>query len=269
MQLAWITDAHMEWMSQEHLDTVYSSLRDSEASAIVVSGDISNAKHIKKSLKLLAGLPAPVYFVLGNHDIYGSSFDYVHNIVRKSVEQNKSLIWLTESVPIQLTDQTFLVGHDSWADGRAGAGQKSGYLINDYRSISDFRGLSVGSVFSLMETLADTATRRINKQIRKIIEPIKGTHVIVVTHCPPFARAAKYRGGPTDPTYIPHFSNIHMGKMLRKVAADTGCRISVLCGHTHEECRMSINDKIGIWVGKPMSVYSVPVYTVVDADLGC
>jgi Icc-related predicted phosphoesterase len=267
MKIAWITDPHMEWMSKDHLHTIYGSLRDSETDAVVVSGDISDSRNIKSALALFASLDMymPVYFVLGNHDIYGSSFDYVHTMVRKSVRHSKNLVWLSESAPIQLTDDTYLIGQDGWADGRAGAGQSSGFLINDYRSISDFRGLPVGSVFGLMEKRADLASKKLMTQIRKI----GAKHIIVVTHAPPFVDACLYRGRPTDPWYIPHFSNVGMGRMLEEVVEEVGCRITVLCGHTHDECRKNISNKIAVWVGPPMSVYNIPVYTVVDADIGC
>jgi 3',5'-cyclic-AMP phosphodiesterase len=271
MKLAWISDPHMEWMAQEHLDTIYNSLRDSETEGVIVSGDISDSRNIKKSLSLFARLPIPVYFVLGNHDTYGSSFEYVRNMIRKSVRHSSYLVWLTESAPVQLTEQTYLIGHDGWADGRAGLGQQSGYMINDYQSISDFRGMSIGSVFTLMQKKADLASRRLETQIRKLGAEADASHlhIIIVTHAPPFEEACLYQGHATDPYYIPHFSNIGMGQMLEKVTRDVGCRVSVLCGHTHHEHRININNKIGVWVGPPMSVYNVPVYTVVDADLGC
>ena len=271
MKLAWITDAHMEWMSQDHLDTIHNSLLDSETAAVIMSGDISNSTNIRKSLNLLASLPMPVYFVLGNHDIYGSTFEYVHAMVRKSVRHSKgNLVWLSESAPIQLTPKTYLIGQDGWADGRAGAGQSSGYLINDYQSISDFRGLSVGSVFTLMQKKADLATKKLVAQIRKIGAGTERPHIIVVTHVPPFEKACRYDGHVTDPMYLPHFSNINMGRVLEdEVKKIRWCRLSILCGHTHNETRININKKIGVWVGSPMSVHNVPVYTVVDADVGC
>jgi predicted phosphohydrolase len=265
--LAWVTDPHLEWLSEEKLEVFFASLAESETEGVLVSGDISYSKRIKYHLKMFSQLPMPVYFVLGNHDFYESSFSYVHDMVRRSVKDHKNLTWLTESVPIRLTERTFLIGHDGWADGRAGMGQRSGFLLNDYRAISDFRGLSIGATFSLMQAQADIASRRLKIQISKIIEPTEKQHVIVVTHAPPFAKACRYMDGPTSPEYIPHFSNVNMGKALEIASASTGVRISVLCGHTHEECRVNINDKIAVWVG--WASYGSPSYTIVDADMGC
>jgi Icc-related predicted phosphoesterase len=267
MQLAWVTDPHLEWLSDEKLEAFFTALAESETEGIIVSGDISYSKTIKYHLRRFSQLPMPIYFVLGNHDIYESSFAYVHDMVRRSVKDHKNLFWLTESVPIRLTEKTFLVGHDGWADGRAGMGQRSGFLVNDYRAISDFRGLSVGATFSLMQTQADIASRRLRTQISKIIEPTERQHVIVVTHAPPFVKACRYAHGPTSPEYIPHFSNVGMGKALEDVAKKTKARISVLCGHTHEEVRVNINDRIAVWVGP--ALYGSPSYTTVDADVGC
>jgi Icc-related predicted phosphoesterase len=263
MQLAWVTDPHLEWLSEEKLEAFFASLAESETEGVIVSGDISYSKTIKYHLKRFSQLPMPTYFVLGNHDIYESSFAYVHNMIRRSVKDHKNLFWLTESKPIQLTDQTFIIGHDGWADGRAGMGAASGFLINDYRAISDFRGLSLSGTFNLMQTNADIGSRKIKAQIEKI----GAKHVIAVTHAPPFVKACRYAHGPTSPEYIPHFSNVGMGKALEDVAEKTKARISVLCGHTHEEVRVNINDKIAVWVGP--ALYGSPSYTTVDADVGC
>jgi predicted phosphohydrolase len=267
MQLAWVTDPHLEWLSDENLEAFFTSLAESETEGVIVSGDISYSKTIKYHLRRFSQLPMPTYFVLGNHDIYESSFAYVHEMVRRSVKDHKNLVWLTETVPIRLTDKTFLIGHDGWADGRAGMSQRSGFLINDYRAISDFRGLSVGSTFNLMQTQADIATRRLNRQILKIIGAQKGDHIIIVTHAPPFVKACRYAKGPTSPEYIPHFSNVGMGKAIEAAANKTKARVSVLCGHTHEEVRVNINDKVAVWVGP--ALYGSPTYTTIDADLGC
>jgi UDP-2,3-diacylglucosamine pyrophosphatase LpxH len=267
MQLAWVTDAHLEWLSEgpetNHLAIFLKTLSDSETDGIIISGDISTSQQIKYHLKKFAQLPMPVYFVLGNHDIYGSSFDYVHRMVRASVKEHKNLTWLTEAQPIPLTDDTYLIGHDGWADGRAGMGQKSGLLINDYRAISDFRGLSVGSVFSQMQTAADIASRRLAAQIRNI----GAKHIIVVTHAPPFLKACLYQGKPTEDNFAPHFSNIRMGERLEKAAANSGARLSILCGHTHDEARVNINNQITVSVG--WALYGSPTYTIIDADIGC
>jgi predicted phosphohydrolase len=263
MQLAWITDPHLEWLSEDKLDEFFRSLAESETNGIVLSGDISYSKKIKYHLKRFSQLPMPTYFVLGNHDIYESSFAYVHDMVRRSVRDHKNIHWLSESKPVKLTDQTYLIGHDGWADGRAGMGARSGLLINDYRAISDFRGQTLSGTFSLMQTQADIGSRRIRTQIEKI-----GTkHIIVVTHAPPFIGACRYAHGPTSHEYLPHFSNPGMGRAIEEAVAKTGATISVLCGHTHEEFRMNINEKISVWVGQ--ATYGSPTYTSFDPDVGC
>lgn len=262
MQLAWTTDPHLEWLD-ETLESFLTNLAESETDGVVISGDISTAQQIKYHLKRLSELPMPMYFVLGNHDFYGSSFDYVHKMVRRSVKDHKNLTWLSEAPPIKLTDKTYLIGHDGWADGRAGMGQRSGLLLNDYNMISDFKGLSVGSVFSLMEKRADTASRRLSKQIRRI----GAKHIIVVTHAPPFLKACMYKGQTSSDSYLPHFSNIGLGQMLKNVAAETGARLSVLCGHTHEETRVSIDNRITVRVGG--ALYGAPTYTTIDVNMGC
>jgi len=263
MQLAWVTDPHLEWLNDHALGDFLRRLSTSETDGVVISGDISDAKHIKYHLKVLGNLPMPVYFVLGNHDIYAATFEHVYAMVRRSVEDHKNLFWLTNCTAIKLTDHTYLIGHDGWADGRAGGSQRSGLLLNDYRAIYDFHGLTVGATFGLMQKIADKASNRLTNQILKI----GARHIIVVTHAPPYVRACMYNGLATDDMYIPHFSNVGMGKALSEVACKTNARLSILCGHTHEEVRVNINDKIAVWVGQ--ATYGSPTYTTIDVDLGC
>ena len=101
MRLAWSTDPHLEWLKSK-LNEFIDSLANSGAYAIIISGDLSSAEQIKYHLRKFSELPIPVYFVLGNHDIYGSSFEYVHTTVRKSVRNSKNLVWLSEADPLSL-----------------------------------------------------------------------------------------------------------------------------------------------------------------------
>lgn len=243
-------------------DDFIESLARSGTDGVIISGDISNANQIEYHLKRFSELPMPVYFVLGNHDFYGSSFQHLHQIVRRSVKDHQNLTWLTEAPPIQLTESTYLIGHDGWADGRAGMGQRSGLILNDYKLISDFVGLSVGSVFSLMQNKADVASKRLYQQILQI----GAKHIIVVTHAPPFREASTYRGKIADDRSIPHFSNIGLGETLEMAAEETGARLSVFCGHTHHQARANINGRIAVRVKR--AKYGKPSYTTIDVDIG-
>ena len=261
VRLAWTTDCHLEWLNGSP-DAFIKSLARSETDGVIISGDISNAKHMTYHLKRLSELPMPVYFVLGNHDFYGGSFQQVHQMVRRSVKDHTNLTWLTEAPAIQLTESTYLIGHDGWADGRAGMGQRSGLILNDYKLISDFIGLSVGSVFSLMRKKSDAASKRLYQQIHQI----GAKHIIVVTHAPPFREASKHRGKISDDRFIPHFSNIGLGEALERAAEETGARLSVLCGHTHGRARVNINGRVGVIAKR--AKYGKPSYTTVDVDKG-
>ncbi|MFC1836286.1 metallophosphoesterase family protein [Thermodesulfobacteriota bacterium] len=261
VQLAWTTDCHFEWLN-DTFDAFIDSLARSRTEGVIISGDISNAKHITYHLKRLSELPMPVYFVLGNHDFYHGSFGLVDQMVHRAVKDHQNLTWLTEAQPIQLTESTYLIGHDGWADGRAGMGPKSGLILNDYRLISDFVGLPIDSVFSLMREKADAAAKRLYRQIHQI----GAKHIIVVTHAPPFREASKHRGQIADDRSIPHFSNIGTGEALKKAAQETGARLSVFCGHTHHRARAIINGRIGVRVKQ--AKYGKPSHTTIDVDVG-
>lgn len=260
MKLIWVSDPHLDWLTEDELSRFFKTLQESETEGVIISGDIGQAKTLKTHLLRFALLPMPTYFVLGNHDIYGSSFQYVYEIVRKTTKRSKKLTWLSESKPVWLTELTHLVGHDGWADGRAGLGQKSGFLVNDYQAISDFRGLSVGSVFKLIQDKADHAAAIIQMAIRQIITK----HIIVVTHAPPYVETCKYHSQPTSEAYLPHFCNTRLGEILKAAATDLNVRISVLCGHTHEQVQLQIDNNICVYVGG--STYGDPQLITIDPD---
>ena len=83
MKLLWLTDLHLDRVDQTRLKAFYGVLASQSADAAVITGDISNA-HLLPSHLLELGKTfgtRPVYFVLGNHDFYGSSFDDVDRAV--------------------------------------------------------------------------------------------------------------------------------------------------------------------------------------------
>jgi Icc-related predicted phosphoesterase len=262
MQLSWVTDPHLEFLDGPTLDSFMERLAGTETDGVIISGDISYAKRMTLHLKRLSELPMPVYFVLGNHDFYHGSFEIVHKMVRAAVKESQNLTWLTEALPIQLTDQTYLIGHDGWADGRGGMGQKSGLILNDYRLISDFAGLSVGSVFDLMQKKADIASKRLYQQIHQI----GAKHIIVVTHAPPFREASKYQGRIADDRSMPHFSNLGMGEALREAVQEAGAKLSIVCGHSHCRAEVALNRQIRVKAGEAQ--YGKPRLSIIDVDRG-
>ena len=58
--------------------------------------------------------------------------------------------------------------------------------------------------------------------------------MVVLTHVPPFAEACWHEGKRSDPEWLPWFTCVAMGTMLRRVAEEhPSVRFEVYCGHTH------------------------------------
>src|SRR5688572_6514389 len=71
VKLAWATDIHLDCASKTHIQDFLDGIKNSGADKLVVTGDISQARKLKGHLQLL-GETVETYFVLGNHDFYGS-----------------------------------------------------------------------------------------------------------------------------------------------------------------------------------------------------
>ena len=58
---------------------------------------------------------------------------------------------------VPLTNQSGLVGHGAWADGRLGSSTRSSVLLNDYLRIRDFLLLDQEERFRKLNELGDEA----------------------------------------------------------------------------------------------------------------
>ena len=83
MKLAWATDVHLNFVSDSETARFCERIAQSEAEALLLGGDIGEAADLEGTLALLATtLRRPIYFVLGNHDYYGSDVQTVRDSVR-------------------------------------------------------------------------------------------------------------------------------------------------------------------------------------------
>ena len=121
LRVGWLTDVHLNFLSPAGRAAFYQRLRGERMDAILLGGDIGEARSVNGLLaEMEAALEIPIYFVLGNHDFYGGSIRAVRERVAEQCAASKRLHWLPAAGTIALTDDTALIGHDSWADGRAG-----------------------------------------------------------------------------------------------------------------------------------------------------
>ena len=237
--MAWLTDIHLEWLSEDDLTAFLESVMASEPTAVLIGGDIGQADSVVRFLRRMSRhFKRPVYFVLGNHDYYGGSIAAVQAQIRELCRSDDDLTWLDESGVVSLTPETALVGHGAWADGRYGDFAGSAVMLNDYLLIEELRtpGLFFGhgkrGLLKKLHRLGDAAAEAVRQVLPAAFETRR--HVLFLTHVPPFREACWHQGRPADDSGRPHFSCRAVGDALLSVMQDLPDRkLTVLCGHTH------------------------------------
>lgn len=254
----WGTDIHLDAVRK---DKVYRRLFDSilfaDEKIVFLTGDLSSCEpHSKKKipklvhhLEMISGACAgkEVYFVLGNHDYWYSGTESVREALPSIVKNFPNLTWLGNQEPIQLDDETFLVGHDGWYDLRNAPAPSRGGM-NDWNYMIDFRE-ALAKTFDLgkkstkdgeeaitktCQALADEGTAYVKKGIFESIEA-GAKKVVIITHFPPFIENALHQGR-VDEAWIGCYTNQGMGSMLMEMAQEnSGVEFLVLCGHSHSE----------------------------------
>jgi 3',5'-cyclic-AMP phosphodiesterase len=257
MRVTWLTDIHLNFLSPVGMEKFFSLVRGSKPDVILISGDIGEASRLEWYLgRLQSRLQRPIYFVLGNHDFYGSSFAEVRAVMARLSAQSNGLQWLPQSRIVELTPQTALVGHDSWADGRLGNYALSDVLLNDYVFIKDLSGVSKDERLHQLNMLGDEAAAYCREWLPKALDHYP--HVYFVTHVPPFREACWHQGQLSDDNYLPHFACQAVGAALAEIMSTRPDRqLTVLCGHTHSPGSAQICDNLLVLTGE--ADYGVPL----------
>jgi len=119
--IGWVTDVHLDFIDRVRMERFYEDIMIAGPDALLIGGDIDDAPHVDHSLRLLGDLvPVPIYYVFGNHDFYRGSIAGVRGRIIRLIGTSSSLHWLPQAGVVPLTENTCLVGHDSWADARFG-----------------------------------------------------------------------------------------------------------------------------------------------------
>ena len=231
--LIWLTDPHLEFCSHQVRIRLYQSINQAAGETVVITGDLSAGAHrLAQYSELAEHVRKPVYFVLGNHDRYGTTFANTEAVVGSVTAQFPHMVRLDGSQVIQLNHSVALVGVDGWADGLGGEGPATKARINDFYQILDFATEPEPKVFRSMKERAQRYAQALKPALLKALAQYPTT--IVATHVPPYEGAAWHEGLPSSPDYQPFFSSPTMGELITAAAAEHhGKNIVVLCGHTH------------------------------------
>lgn len=247
IKLALCSDIHLNFLNTDKVTRFAENVFKAGPDAVLVTGDLSEADKLIPHLSImLAVIDKPIYFILGNHDYWNSSFKKVQDQLRALMKAEKRLVWLQASDPILLTSKTALVGVDGWYDAGWGDWKKGGIFMNDWLRIEEFstgrysmpyNGMShdKGTYISVSRQKA-AEDAQIGKELLERAFALRD-HVIFATHVPPFTEAARYRGHPTDTDALPFYTSRTMGNMLEEVAKSLPIEksLTVFCGHTHDK----------------------------------
>jgi len=119
VRAGWLTDVHLNFVSSSKRSRFYDLVREEKLDTLLLGGDIGEADSLIQFLaELDANLEIPIYFVLGNHDYYRGSIAQVRQAVVRQAATYRRLRWLPLSGVVLLSDNTALVGHDSWATAK-------------------------------------------------------------------------------------------------------------------------------------------------------
>lgn len=248
MTLAIISDPHFDHIRDRAIRGDFKrAIRAADVDAIVMTGDIAEAGTLYSAVRnigLDTGLP--VFFVLGNHDLYGGTIADVRRTARKVG------YWLgdDDSIPVHITDHTCLLGVDGWYDFRVGRCENTRIAMNDWYKIHDFMPLSAGAIVAASRALAEQSAELATKKLEAAVQA-GYTRILLATHVPPFVECATHEGQPSDPDWAPIMTNIALGDALFAFATENpDVHLDVLAGHTHDRCDRMVAPNLRVRVGR-------------------
>jgi predicted phosphohydrolase len=275
-QVLWGTDLHLNFLDDADINsflTGYKRLIEEneskgiETSSVIITGDSSEAQQLVSHLSMIQNtLELPVYFVCGNHDYWGSSFKTMRdNLI--ALPDDLKIKWMGSTDYVPLFESHALVGHDGWYDAVLGDWRSSQFMMNDWIRIAEFihrRGDSLISNFR--ELSLESALHVVAGANKAIQDGFK--QIVVITHIPPFADVAAFRGRPTEPSALPWYTSGLMGDKLMNLANENpDIEFTVLAGHTHENMSKKMLPNLIVHVGG--AKYGSPAFrqvTLVSPD---
>ena len=256
VKLLWCTDLHLNFLRYADGPLEFAKSLDQDAAGLIITGDISDGFGLEIHLRQLAeGFPKPIYFVLGNHDFYYSSFGVIDKMVIDLTKEVDNLFCLNHG-PHKIND-TYIVGVGGWYDAYYG-NQNSPVLISDFQFIKDLRsGLRHSTILlSLVRERAKKEADVLASMLRAACKK-PNKNVIVCTHVAPYPEASWHEGAISNRDFLPWFSSASTGAVLdvysRKFPEKN---FVVLVGHSHSPGIFRKHDNVVVYTGK--AVYGAP-----------
>ncbi len=247
--LIWLTDLHLDANKSSLLHQFLDLVKNEKAEGVLIGGDISNGITSLTHLRYFAKyIDKPIYFVLGNHDYYHSSIANIRNLAGKLHLEFPNIHYLTTEGIAQCTQTIAIIGHDGWADGRAGNFLTSDIMLHDYLLIEELTNLTSEERLKKLNHLGMEAAQYLRERLLEAFKTYE--KAILLTHTPPFRQACLYKGKACDDNWAPHFVCQTLGEYLIEIAqAHPQKDILVLSGHSHNSSDIQILPNLRILVG--------------------
>jgi len=246
------TDLHLDHLRDEIVDAFRDNVRDLVGNQpLLITGDITSRYKLKPHLSMLGEFNS--YIVLGNHDFWGGSWNECRKIAHDVLQEK----FLDESGPTMISDDVAIVGDSCWYDCRLGRPLESGVFMNDWNFISDYAGIAgmYGYVNTSRDGIVGMSARQAHDRNRILLAKMEQAalvcdKLIVLTHFPPWRETALYQDKPSHPDYLPFYTNASLGWDIVEFAKKhANIKIEVLCGHTHNEADVVIQENLRCHVG--------------------
>jgi predicted phosphohydrolase len=250
MTLVWLSDIHLDRATPDREEWFLDQLRKRRADTAILTGDTSHAPRLVADLQRIAeALSGPLWFVLGNHDHYGSGVGAVRDTVIALGETTAAARWLPPAGVVTLPDGRALVGVDGWADGRHGSPLTTPVVLNDDHLIAELAAQdSRRAKLVVRRTLADADAARLATLLDRAA--VAGHRsILVATHVPPFVEALPPDSRIAHPDWYPVLVSGATGRVLRRFAADhPTIELEVLAGHSHRhhDTRLAPNLRVRV-----------------------
>jgi len=247
MRVLWASDIHLDLAGEGTIRAFMRSIQLEKPDIVLLGGDIGAADALEMFLKRIESeIRRPIYFVLGNHDFYRGSIASVRKAVAALEMQSSQLHWLNNAGVVSLTAGTALIGHDSWGDGRNGDFERSDVILNDFALIRELRTRTRRELLPILNRLGDEAAAHFRKVLPAALA--SHSHVLLLTHVPPWREAAWHEGRPSTDDYQPFFSCKVSGDALVEIMREhPESRLTVLCGHTHGQGIAKVGPNITVY----------------------
>ncbi len=265
MKLAFLSDLHLNFVPISVVNNLCVKIIANNPDVIVITGDTAEAPSLHVMLKHLADtIEKPIYYVHGNHDFYRGSFDAVRQISTYNSTLPGAAKWIQGCGIVKLTDNSCLLGHDGWYDVRYGHFLSSHFELADFEYISDIKPIYRRDRLQIFfNKLGDEYADYIRKNIPLAAKDYK--NIYFMSHIPPFAEAALYRGIPSPDYSVCFFACKAAGEALLDMREQfPNNNIYFLCGHSHDQAEVNI-DNLHVFTAN--ATYGSPdVYKYIEVE---